>query len=122
MALQTEFTFRLPRGYVDDVGTVHREGVMRLATAMDEILPLRDARVKQNTAYLVIVLLARVITRLGDLTDIPTSVVENLFSADLAYLQNFYRRINQEGSTIAHTVCPNCGTEVELNISEVGGS
>ena len=122
MTIQTEFPFRLPKGYVDSQGNVHREGTMRLATAMDEILPLRDPRVKQNSAYLVIILLARVIIRLGDLTDISTPIVENLFSTDLAYLQNFYRRINQDGSTIARVTCPNCGTEVEVDVSEVGGS
>jgi hypothetical protein len=122
MTLQTEFPFRLPKGYIDDDGNLHRDGTMRMATAMDEIAPLRDPRVKQNSAYLVILLLARVITRLGDLTDLSTPIIENLFSTDLAYLQNFYRRINQDGSTVARTICPNCGTEVEINVSEVGGS
>lgn len=121
MTLQTEFEFTLPKGYVDPEGNLHRDGTMRLATALDEILPLRDPRVKQNSAYLVIILLARVITRLGDLTDLNTSIVENLFSSDLAYLQNFYRRINQEGSTLVRATCPQCGTEVEVNVSEVGG-
>lgn len=94
-ALQTEFDFVLPRGYVDDSGTVHKNGRMRLATAMDEIAPLRDPRVRANQAYLVIILLARVITKLGSVEVIETGVVENLFSADLAYLQDFYRKINE---------------------------
>lgn len=92
--LQTEFDFVLPRGYIDQNGTLHREGRMRLATAMDEIAPLRDPRVRANQAYLVIILLSRVITKLGTVEVIDTGVIENLFSADLAYLQDFYRKIN----------------------------
>ena len=95
--LQTEFDFVLPRGYVDNNGTLHKKGRMRLATAMDEIAPLRDPRVRANQAYLVIILLARVITQLGTVEVIETGVVENMFSADLAYLQDFYRRINEFG-------------------------
>lgn len=121
MKLQTEFTFKLPKGFVDGDGNVHREGTMRLATANDEILPLRDPRVKQNPAYLVVILLSRVISRLGTYDVVTPLIVENLFSSDLAYLQNFYRRINSDGSTIARVPCPNCGTEVEVDISEVGG-
>src|SRR5437660_11986427 len=93
--LQTEFEFTLPRGYVGSDGTLHKKGRMRLATAMDEIAPLRDPRVRANQAYLVIILLARVITQLGSVEVIDTGVVENMFSADLAYLQDFYRRINE---------------------------
>jgi hypothetical protein len=93
--LQTEFEFILPRGYVDADGTLHKKGRMRLATAMDEIAPLRDPRVKANQAYLVIILLARVITQLGTLDAVDTGVVERLFAADLAYLQNLYREINE---------------------------
>jgi hypothetical protein len=96
--LQTEFDFTLPRGFVDKEGTVHKNGRMRLATAMDEIAPLRDPRVRANQAYLVIILLSRVITRLGSVDVIDTSVVENLFSADLAFLQDLYRRINDPQS------------------------
>ncbi len=96
--LQTEFEFTLPRGYVDGEGTLHKKGRMRLATAIDEIAPLRDPRVKANQAYLVIILLARVITALGTVEVIDTHVVENLFSSDLAYLQDFYRRINETGT------------------------
>jgi hypothetical protein len=93
--LQTEFEFTLPRGYIGSDGRLHKKGRMRLATAMDEIAPLRDPRVRANEAYLVIILLARVITRLGDVEVIDTGVIENLFSADLAFLQDFYRRINE---------------------------
>ena len=94
IGLQTEYEFTLPRGYIGPDGTLHKKGVMRLATAMDEIAPLRDPRVRANQAYLVIILLARVIVRLGAVEVVDTSAVENLFSADLAYLQDFYRKIN----------------------------
>ena len=93
--LQTEFEFTLPRGYVDSEGTLHKKGKMRLATAMDEIAPMRDPRVRANQAYLVIILLARVVTQLGTVEMIDTGVIENMFSADLAFLQDFYRRINE---------------------------
>lgn len=93
--LQTEYEFTLPRGYVDNHGQLHKQGRMRLATAMDEIAPLRDPRVRANQAYLVIILLSRVIVKLGTVEVIDTSVIENLFSADLAYLQDLYRRINE---------------------------
>ena len=93
---QTEVEFELPRGYVDSAGTLHRRGVMRLATAADEILPLRDPRVTQNEAYLTVIVLSRVIVRLGSLTDIHTGVIEGLFAADLAYLQRLYERFNAE--------------------------
>ena len=95
--LQTEFDFTLPRGYVSPDGRLHKKGRMRLATAMDEIAPLRDPRVRANQAYLVIILLARVVTQLGDVEVIDTGVIENLFSADLAFLQDFYRKINEIG-------------------------
>jgi hypothetical protein len=121
--LQTQFNFTLPRGYVDEGGTLHREGSMRLATAADEIMPLRDPRVVANQAYLVIVLLSRVITRLGTLGEgqITTGVVERLFSADLAYLQDFYRRINENGHNRIPATCPSCATEFEVEV-EVAAS
>jgi hypothetical protein len=121
MNLQTEFGFELPVGYVDENGTLHKRGTMRLATAMDEISPMSDMRVKTNEAYMVIVLLARVITNLGTLGSVNTSVVEKLFAADLAYLQAFYQRINETGKTrIPHT-CPLCGKTFELDLSDLGG-
>src|SRR5215208_4369042 len=95
--LQTEFTFTLPVGYVDAEGNLHREGVMRMATAFDEIAPLKDPRVQSNPAYLLVILLARVITRLGTLEYLNPKIIEELFAADLAYLQDFYRRINDKG-------------------------
>lgn len=116
MAFQTEFEFTLPRGYVDKDGNAQRKGVMRLATAKDEILPLQDYRVQNNRAYLVIILLSRVITKLGDLKSINPSVVEDLYSADLAYLQDFYRRINEEGSSKVNVNCPECKHRFELDL------
>lgn len=98
MSLQTEFPFTLPRGYVDEGGTLHREGVMRLATARDEIEPLRDARVKENEAYLTVIVLSRTIVKLGSLSQVTPKTVEGLFSSDLAYLQDFYTRINFGGA------------------------
>jgi len=95
--LQTEFEFTLPKGYISSDGTLHKKGRMRLATAIDEIAPLRDPRVRANQAYLVIILLARVVVKLGSVEVIDTGVIENLFSADLAYLQDFYRKINEVG-------------------------
>jgi hypothetical protein len=117
MAFRTEFPFILPRGYVDpQSGTVYKHGVMRLATAKDEIVPLQDYRVQSNRAYLVILLLSRVITRLGELRSVDTDVIENLFSADLAYLQEFYRKINEEGSAKVHAACPACKTEFDIDM------
>lgn len=121
MSLQTEFEFTLPVGYVDREGNVHKHGTMRLATAMDEITPLNDMRVQANEAYLVIVLLARVITSLGDLQHINTSVVENLFAADLAYLQEFYRQINETGKTTRPVLCPHCNNTFEIDLANLGG-
>ena len=106
MTLQTELEFQLPKGYVDEEGNLHRKGVMRLATAADEILPMRDSRVQANAAYLTVIVLSRVITRLGDLRAITPKVVEGLFSGDLAYLQEFYRRINENGQASVRTTCP----------------
>ena len=94
MSFQTEFTFALPRGYVDMNGEVHKEGIMRLANAGDEILPLRDPRVQQNPGYLTIILLARVITKLGSMPAVDTNVIEKLYTMDIAYLQDLYQRIN----------------------------
>lgn len=96
MAFQTEIEFTLPKGYLDGDGVLHREGVMRLATAADEILPLKDSRVQQNTAYLTVIVLARVITRLGSLPDVNTKVIEGLFASDLSYLQRIYERVNSD--------------------------
>jgi len=115
MSFVTQFEFTLPRGYVDKDGTVHKKGVMRLATAKDEILPLQDYRVQNNRAYLVIILLSRVIESLGTLKSINPSMIESLFSTDLAYLQDFYRRINEEGTAMVKAKCPECGHEFSVD-------
>jgi hypothetical protein len=126
LSFRTEFDFELPRGYVDRDGNLHRAGSMRLATARDELWPLHDERVQDNPAYLTVALLARVVTRLGDLdeSDINTSVIENLFASDLAFLQDLYRRINQEGHTRAEVTCPSCRHDfaVDLAGGRLGGS
>lgn len=118
--LQTEFNFTLPLGYVDESGNLHKSGTMRLATAADEILPLRDPRVSANQAYLVIILLSRVITQLGSLGDgeINPGTVERLFSADLAYLQDMYRRVNENGDTSIEATCPTCSTRFPVETAE----
>ena len=120
MSLQTEFEFNLPRGYVDSEGNLHKQGTMRLATAMDEIAPLRDPRVKANQAYLAVILLARVITSLGSLPDINTGVVEKLFSADFAYLQDLYRRVNENGTARVAATCPECSHNFEVDLGNPG--
>jgi hypothetical protein len=119
--LQTEFPFTLPRGYVDAEGNLHREGVMRLATAYDEIAPMKDPRVQANPGYLVIILLSRVITKLGDLEYINPKTVEGLFAADLAFLQDFYRRVNENGHDRLTVACPHCEGTFEVEVGGLGG-
>jgi hypothetical protein len=116
-ALQTEFSFVLPRGYVDSEGVVHREGSMRLATARDEIYPQSDYRVRDNAAYLTVLLLTRTVTRLGTVSEVDSYVVESLFASDLAFLQDLYRRINQDGHTHASVACPSCQHEFTVDIT-----
>ncbi len=120
MSLETEFPFTLPRGYVDGDGDLQRQGVMRLATAYDEIAPMKDPRVQGNPGYLVVILLSRVITRLGDLQHINPKVIESLFSADLAYLQDLYRRINASGDNRQRVSCPYCESDFEVEIANPG--
>ena len=115
--LQTEYAFLLPRGYVDAQGTVHRDGVMRLATARDEITPQRDPRVRENESYLTVLLLSRVVTKLGTLSSVHTGVIEGLFASDLAFLQDLYRRINQEGHTAAAVTCPSCSHAFTVDVA-----
>jgi len=122
MNLQTEFPFNLPRGYVDSEGNLHREGVMRLATAYDEIAPMKDPRVQSNPGYLVIILLSRVITKLGSLQQINPKVIENLFSADLAFLQDFYRRVNEAGTSRVGVTCPECEARFDVEVNGSGGT
>lgn len=115
--LQTEFHFVLPRGYVDEFGRAHRDGVMRLATARDEISPQSDPRVRENPAYLTVLLLARTVTRIGAIGTVDTGVIEELFASDLAFLQDLYRRINQQGHTEADVRCPGCGREFSVDVA-----
>ena len=115
--LQTEFRFTLPRGYVDSGGTVHREGVMRLATARDELVTQRDDRVRENSHYLSVVLISRVVAKLGTLQEVHAGVVENMFASDLAFLQDLYRRVNHDGHTHARVACPSCSTEFVVDFA-----
>jgi hypothetical protein len=115
--IRTEFAFVLPRGFIDSAGRVHREGVMRLATARDELSPQTDSRVRQNPSYLTVLLLERTVTKLGSLPAVDTYVVENLFASDLAFLQDLYRRINQDGHTEATVTCPACSHEFTVDIA-----
>ena len=117
---QTEFEFTLPCGYLDEGGTLHRTGVMRRATAADEILPLKDPRVVKNPAYLVIILLSRVITQLDGVDLLNPRVIENLYATDLAYLQNLYNQINRLDNGQA-VVCPQCQHEFEVEMNGLGG-
>jgi hypothetical protein len=112
-----EFEFVLPRGYEDGDGVVHRAGAMRLAAALDEIEPLQDPRVQANEAYLVILLLARVVTRLGDLPAVTPYIIERLYASDLAYLQEVYQRLNASESVVVGAVCPNCSTQFQLQVA-----
>jgi hypothetical protein len=118
---QTEYDFTLPLGYVDADGNLHRDGVMRLATAADEILPLKDPRVQSNQAYLIVILLSRVIARLGSLSQVNPKTIEGLYSADLAYLQEFYNRINRTGTAAVEASCPKCAHEFALEMNGTGG-
>lgn len=122
MVLQTEYDFKLPKGYVDNAGELHREGMMRLANAADEILPLKDPRVQNNPAYLSVIVLSRVITRLGTVPDVNPRIIEGLFVQDLAYLQELYRRINGGEELTLQSKCPACNTTVETSINQPGGS
>jgi hypothetical protein len=119
---QTEYEFNLPCGYLDEEGTLHRQGVMRRATAADEILPLKDPRVVKNPAYLVVILLSRVITHLDGVSPINPKVIEDLYVTDLAYLQNLYNEINQVGNGHLPVACPQCQHEFEVERPVLGGS
>lgn len=112
--METEFEFTLPKGYVDANGELHKNGSMRLATAADEILPLKDPKVQQNPGYLSIILLSRVITKLGSLSTVNTRVIEGLFTMDLVFLQDLYQRINMQDMPQYKLSCPHCNTEFEV--------
>lgn len=120
MILQTEFPFTLPCGYLDSAGALHREGVMRRATAYDEVAPLKDPRVQSNPGYLVLILLSRVVTRLGSVEPINPRLIESLFAEDLAYLQEVYQRVNG-GSSRLLVACPHCQGEFEVETAGLGG-
>lgn len=115
--LQTEFPFTLPRGYVDRRGRIHREGAIRLATARDEIAPQADPRVRQNPAYLTVLLLARTVVRLDGVDEVDTETIESLFATDLAFLQDLYRRVNQAGESLAEVRCPRCDHEFGVDLA-----
>ena len=118
---QTEHEFTLPMGYLDREGSLHRDGVMRLATAGDEILPLRDPRVQKNAAYLAVILLSRVVTRLGAIEPVTPNVIEGLFAADLAYLQRLYNEINRVDEGAAVATCPQCQHTFATESAPAGG-
>jgi hypothetical protein len=119
IAMQTEYPFTLPQGYLDADGQLHRDGVMRLATGFDEIAPLKDPRVIANKGYLLFILLSRVITRLGTVETLNPKIVEGLFAGDLYFLQSLYRRINN-GSHLLHVACPHCQGEFDVEPEPVG--
>ena len=117
MMLKTEFEFRLPRGYMAELGQVHSTGRMRLATAMDEIESLQDPRVQTNEAYLPVVLLSRVVVQLGELSSVTTQVIEGLFASDMAYLEDLYQRVNSPEYVVLGAVCPQCDTQFQLQVA-----
>jgi hypothetical protein len=119
---QTEYEFTLPYGYVDDDGTLHRDGVMRLSTALDEVEAAQDARGRANEAYLSVLLLARVVTRLGSIAPVETHVIERLFSADFVYLQELFVRVNGVADDIVETQCPTCGTRFPIDLAQGVGA
>src|ERR671926_536894 len=117
--MRTEIPFTLPRGLVDGGGAVHREGTMRLATARDEIEPLRDPEVRRNEAYLSVLLLSRTVTRIGDVTEITPEVIEGLYAADFDHLQRLYERVNTDGEAVGVVSCPECAHEFEVDLTEI---
>jgi hypothetical protein len=117
--LRTQYAFTLPRGYVDASGAVHREGVMRLATARDELEPLREPAVRENEAYLTVLLLSRVIIRIGEETAITPELVEGLYAADFDHLQRLYERINSDGEAVGVVACPACAQQFEVDLTEI---
>jgi len=120
--MKTEHAFTLPKGYVDPAGVVHGEGVMRLATARDEIEPLRDPATRQNEAYLTVLLLSRVVTRLGDVTDVTPRLIEGLYAADFDHLQRLYERLNTDGEAVGAVSCPACAHSFEVDLGEIEDS
>ena len=120
--MHTEVAFTLPRGYVDERGAVHREGVMRLATARDELEPLGSAEVRDNEAYFTVLLLARTVVRIGEITRITPEVIEGLWASDFGYLQHLYEWLNGEGGATAVVTCPACAQEIEIDLAGLDGA
>jgi hypothetical protein len=120
MVLQTEYEFTLPKGYVDNDGNLHQKGIMKLASAADEILPMKDPRVQTNPSYLTVILLSRVVSKLGELQDVNPGIIEKLFVADLTFLQEFYRRINGNGNLMMDVKCPKCGEAFKQEMASPG--
>ena len=118
--MQTEFEFTLPRGYIDKQGRVYRNGRIRLATAHDEVEAVQHPQVQAHPAYLPLVLLARVILHLGSLETITPQLVENLFAADLSYLQDLYLRLNSTHSVLVSATCPHCTQKFQLQVAPLG--
>lgn len=120
--METVYEFTLPRGYMDNTGQIHRNGKMRLATAGDEISATRDPRVLSNPSYLTIVILSKVVTELEGMETVSASMIERMFTADMAFLQDMYQRINDIEAPVIEAVCPDCGKcfEVPLNFTVEG--
>lgn len=118
--MKTEFTFTLPRGYIDPSGKVHRTGIMRLATAQDEIESLQDPRVQANEAYLPVILLSRVVIKIGPIRDIKPHMIEKLFAADLARLEDLYLRINSHEQVVLGAICPQCSAKFNVQVAPLG--
>jgi hypothetical protein len=116
---KTEYEFTLPKGFIDRDGNLHKKGIMRLATAKDEIAPLQDHRVRSNQAYMIIILLSRVIVKLGGLNSVDSRTVEQFFSIDLDYLQRFYQKINESENSDLMLKCPHCNEEMSIPFDEV---
>lgn len=120
--METIFDFTLPKGYMDNDGVLHKHGRMRLATAADEIQSTRDPRVLSNPSYLTIVILSRVIVEIEGVSAIVPNTIERLFTADLAFLQDMYQRINDIEAPEMEVVCPKCGEihKVPINFTQEG--
>lgn len=116
---QVDFDFILPRGYKDAEGQVHREGIMRLAEAIDEIQAIDDPRVQASEAYLPVILFSRVVSRLGSLPAVTPEIIEKLYVTDFAYLEDLYTRINGIENIVVAAVCPHCEGQFQLQVSPV---
>lgn len=115
--MQTEVEFVLPNGYVDTAGQIHRQGRMRMATALDEIDAMNDPRVQANLAYLPMILLSRVVVALGELPSVTPQVIGGIFAADVVYLEDLYQRLNSSHPVILGAICPHCGMHLQLQVA-----